>query len=63
MTTREGSDGAMRIHAGGSLRKRVCFDFRNGASSREAILIGVLDRNCACQARLRMWIEALVIRP
>jgi len=39
MTTREGSDGAMRIHAGGSSRKRVCFEFRNGgASSREVIV-------------------------
>jgi len=40
MTTREGSDGAMRIHAGGSSRKRVCFEFRNGAFSREVIVAG-----------------------
>ena len=44
MTTREESDGAMRIHAGGSSIKRVCFALRNGAFSREVIVMEGLAR-------------------
>lgn len=41
MMTREGSNGAMRIHDGGSWRIWVCLEDLKGASSREVILVDV----------------------
>ena len=41
MMTREGSNGAMRIHDGGSRRIWVCLEDLKGASSREVILMDV----------------------